>query len=79
MAAKLTHPQGNPKICATGVEQNCFRTTSIPSAPIISQESQSTKRSKSHKLALAFTSSLSCIWLLIRGVGFHIHLVEKKI
>ncbi|KAG5062946.1 hypothetical protein JHK85_004129 [Glycine max] len=28
---------GNPQICATGVEKNCFRTTSIPSAPNNSQ------------------------------------------
>ncbi|QCD89909.1 protein NSP-INTERACTING KINASE 1-like [Vigna unguiculata] len=68
--AKTFNIVGNPQICATGVEQNCFRTTSIPLAPNNSQDSQSTKRPKSHKAALAFTSSLSCICLLILGLGF---------
>ncbi|KAL5123507.1 Protein NSP-INTERACTING KINASE 1 [Glycine soja] len=36
--AKTFNIIGNPQICATGVEKNCFRTTSIPSAPNNSQE-----------------------------------------
>ncbi|KOM46052.1 protein NSP-INTERACTING KINASE 1-like [Vigna umbellata] len=68
--AKTFNIVGNPQICAAGVEQNCFRTTSIPLAPNNSQDSQSTKRPKSHKVALAFASSLSCICLLILGLGF---------
>lgn len=68
--AKTFNIVGNPQICATGIEKNCFRTTSIPSAPKNSQDSQSSKRPKSHKVALAFASSLSCICLLILGLGF---------
>ncbi|CAJ1932214.1 unnamed protein product [Sphenostylis stenocarpa] len=68
--AKTFNIVGNPQICATGVEQNCFRTTSIPSAPNNSQDTQSTKRPNSHKVALAFASSLSCICLLVLGLGF---------
>ncbi|KAL9325143.1 hypothetical protein ACSQ67_005788 [Phaseolus vulgaris] len=68
--AKTFNIVGNPQICATGVEQNCFRTTPIPSAPNNSQDSRSTKGPKSHKVALAFASSISCIGLLILGLGF---------
>ncbi|ESW25537.1 hypothetical protein PHAVU_003G044400 [Phaseolus vulgaris] len=68
--AKTFNIVGNPQICATGVEQNCFKTTPIPSAPNNSQDSRSTKGPKSHKVALAFASSISCIGLLILGLGF---------
>lgn len=68
--AKTFNIVGNPQICAPGAEQNCFRTTLIPSSPNNSQDAQSTKRPKSHKVALAFASSLSCICLLILGLGF---------
>ncbi|KAL5179525.1 Protein NSP-INTERACTING KINASE 1 [Glycine soja] len=36
--AKTFNIVGNPQICVTGVEKNCSRTTSIPSAPNNSQE-----------------------------------------
>ncbi|OIW04682.1 hypothetical protein TanjilG_00118 [Lupinus angustifolius] len=68
--AKTFSIVGNPQICATGIEQNCFRTTLIPSAINNSQDSQSSGKPKSHKVALAFASSLSCICLLVLGFGF---------
>ncbi|CAL0318147.1 unnamed protein product [Lupinus luteus] len=68
--AKTFNIVGNPQICATGIEENCFRTTLIPSAINNSQDSQSSSKPKSHKVALAFASSLSCIFLLILGFGF---------
>ncbi|XP_028768679.1 protein NSP-INTERACTING KINASE 1-like [Neltuma alba] len=61
---------GNPQICATGTEQNCFRTSVLSSSMNISQDSQSFGRPKHHKVALAFASSISCICLLIVGFGF---------
>ncbi|XP_028761862.1 protein NSP-INTERACTING KINASE 1-like [Neltuma alba] len=61
---------GNPQICATGTEQNCFRTSVLSSSMNISQDSQSSGRPKHHKVALAFASSISCICLLIVGFGF---------
>ncbi|KAJ1412045.1 Serine/threonine-protein kinase, active site [Sesbania bispinosa] len=67
--AKTFNIVGNPQICATGVEQNCFRTTLISSATNNTQDSQSSNRPSSHKVALAFASSLSCICLLILGFG----------
>ncbi|XP_058775537.1 protein NSP-INTERACTING KINASE 2-like [Vicia villosa] len=69
--AKTFNIVGNHQICVTGVEQNCFRTTLIPSAMNNnSQDLQASNRPKSHKVALAFASSLSCICLLILGFGF---------
>ncbi|KAL2349050.1 hypothetical protein Fmac_003050 [Flemingia macrophylla] len=68
--AKSFNIVGNPQICATADERNCFRTTLIPSASNNSQDAQSTIRPKSHKVALAFASSLSCICLLVLGLGF---------
>ncbi|KAK2375972.1 Protein NSP-INTERACTING KINASE 2 [Trifolium repens] len=69
--AKTFNIVGNPQICATEVKQNCFRTTLISSVMNNnSQGLQSSNRPKSHKAALAFASSLSCICLLILGFGF---------
>ncbi|PON74598.1 Serine/threonine protein kinase [Parasponia andersonii] len=63
---------GNPLICSTGKEQVCFET--VPPTPPFSsnnsQNSQPAGRPRSHKIALAFASSLGCICLLILGFGF---------
>ncbi|KAL1357421.1 protein NSP-INTERACTING KINASE 2 isoform X1 [Arachis hypogaea] len=69
--AKSFNIVGNPQICnSNGLEQHCFKTTLIPSAINSSQDSQSSNGPKSHKMALAVASSLSCICLLILGFGF---------
>ncbi|KAF9592858.1 hypothetical protein IFM89_017823, partial [Coptis chinensis] len=61
---------GNPLICATGKEQECSGTTPLPlSFNLSSSQNQPPGRPKSHKLALAFGSSLGCICLLILGFG----------
>ncbi|EOY01502.1 LRR receptor-like serine/threonine-protein kinase [Theobroma cacao] len=62
---------GNPLICATGNEQDCSRTRPMPiSFPLNnSQSSQPSGRPKSHRIVLAFGSSLGCICLLILGFG----------
>ncbi|KAL4654498.1 hypothetical protein ACB092_01G383600 [Castanea dentata] len=51
---------GNPSICATGRENDCFGTTTLlPSFALNnSQSSQPSGTTKSHKIALAFGSSL---------------------
>lgn len=71
-SAKTFNFVGNPLICPTGKEKDCYRTTPLPiSFPInSSQNSQSSTRSKSHKIALAFGSSLGCICLLVLIFGF---------
>ncbi|MED6172348.1 histidine kinase osmosensor [Stylosanthes scabra] len=69
--AKTFSIVGNPQICNNKeLEQNCFKTTLIPSAMNSSQDSQSSNETKSHKRGLAVASSLSCICLLILGFGF---------
>ncbi|TXG56740.1 hypothetical protein EZV62_018053 [Acer yangbiense] len=71
--AKTFNIVGNPLICATGTEQDCFGTAPFPLSFALnnSQNSQpSSGKSKSHKIALALGSSLGCICLLILGFGF---------
>lgn len=72
LRAKTFNIVGNPEICATGTEQDCNGTTPIPMfiSTNNSQNSQSSERPKSHKLALALGSTLGCICLLIPGFGF---------
>lgn len=72
MPAKTFDVVGNPLICATGKEPVCFGTmaTTLPFASNNSQNSQPGGRPRSHKIALAFASSLGCICLLIIGFGF---------
>ncbi|CAK9157353.1 unnamed protein product [Ilex paraguariensis] len=63
---------GNPVICATGKEPDCNGTTPLPlSIPLnYPQNFQPSGTPKSHKVALAFGTSLGCICLLIVGFGF---------
>uniref|UniRef100_A0A5B7ANC6 non-specific serine/threonine protein kinase n=1 Tax=Davidia involucrata TaxID=16924 RepID=A0A5B7ANC6_DAVIN len=70
--AKTFNILGNPLICVTGTEHDCNVTTPTPLSFSFnnSQNSQPSGRSKSHKVALAFGSSLGCICLLILGFGF---------
>ncbi|KAF8399253.1 hypothetical protein HHK36_015118 [Tetracentron sinense] len=69
--AKTFDIVGNPLICAKGSEHDCHGTMPMPlSLPLnSSQNAQPAERSKSHKVALAFGSSLGCICLLILGFG----------
>ncbi|KAF8407922.1 hypothetical protein HHK36_007060 [Tetracentron sinense] len=69
--AKTFNIVGNPLICAMGSEHECYGTMPMPlSFPLNNSENaQPSGRSKSHKVALAFGSSLGCICLLILGFG----------
>ncbi|KAK9114595.1 hypothetical protein Syun_021392 [Stephania yunnanensis] len=60
---------GNPLICATGSEKECFGTLVPLSFNLSNSQTQPPRRPKSHKLALAFGTSLGCICLLIFGFG----------
>ncbi|CAB4295489.1 unnamed protein product [Prunus armeniaca] len=77
--AKTFNAVGNPLICVAGIKQDCFETTRMPPAfpSNNSQNAQPAGRPRSHKIALAFASSLGCICLLILGFGFP-SLVEAK-
>ncbi|KAJ6318203.1 hypothetical protein OIU76_013694 [Salix suchowensis] len=68
--AKTFNIVGNPLIC--GTEHGCAGTTPVPQSLALnySQNSQPSGNSKSHKVALAFGSSLGCICLLVLGFGF---------
>ncbi|KAI4357919.1 hypothetical protein L6164_001835 [Bauhinia variegata] len=68
--AKTFNIVGNPQICAPGTEQSCFRTALLSSTLNNSQGLQSSGKSKNHRVALAFASSISCICLVIVGFGF---------
>ncbi|KAJ8640228.1 hypothetical protein MRB53_016922 [Persea americana] len=62
---------GNPLICATGKEKDCYGTEPMPLSFLNnSQSGLPAERSRSHKVALALGTSLSCICLLILGFGF---------
>ncbi|XP_008797566.1 protein NSP-INTERACTING KINASE 1-like [Phoenix dactylifera] len=62
---------GNPLICATGSEQECYGTVHMPISFNLnnSQSSPTPGRPKSHKVIIAFVSSLGSICLLSLGFG----------
>nr|TKR85020.1 leucine-rich repeat receptor-like kinase [Populus alba] len=66
--AKTFNIVGNPLIC--GTEQGCAGTTPVPQSVALnnSQNSQPSGNNKSHKIALAFGSSLGCICLLVKKI-----------
>ncbi|KAL2510058.1 Protein NSP-INTERACTING KINASE 2 [Forsythia ovata] len=72
LLAKTFNVLGNPLICATGKEPDCNGTAPMPLSfsSNNSQNPQPDGRPNSHKVALAFGSSLGCICLLILGFGF---------
>ncbi|KAF3430982.1 hypothetical protein FNV43_RR25712 [Rhamnella rubrinervis] len=72
LSAKTFNIIGNPQICATGKEQKCFVTMPMPLSSSLhnSQNPQPSGGPRSHKVALAFASSLGCLCLLIFGFGF---------
>ncbi|XP_009765506.1 protein NSP-INTERACTING KINASE 2-like [Nicotiana tabacum] len=80
LLAKTFNIMGNPIICETGKEPECNGTTSMP-LPLItlnnSQNAQPIGRTKTHKVALAFGTSLGCICLLIIGFGFFLWWRQK--
>ncbi|KGN52017.1 protein NSP-INTERACTING KINASE 1 isoform X2 [Cucumis sativus] len=73
LLAKTYNLAGNSLICSPGSEHSCNGTAPpLLFAVNTSQNSQPSGRSKGHKLALAFGSSLGCVFLLTIGFGFFI-------
>ncbi|KAJ9163436.1 hypothetical protein P3X46_023104 [Hevea brasiliensis] len=68
--AKTSNIVGNPLICGTA--KDCPGSVPTPQSLFLnnSQNSQPSGSGKSHKIALAFGSSLGCVCLLILGFGF---------
>ncbi|XP_024973839.1 protein NSP-INTERACTING KINASE 1-like [Cynara cardunculus var. scolymus] len=62
---------GNPLICQTGSEQECYGMTLMPMSMTLNttQAPSTLPRSRSHKIALAISTSLGCISLLIFGLA----------
>ncbi|KAG6779238.1 hypothetical protein POTOM_015611 [Populus tomentosa] len=61
---------GNPLICPTGSEPECFGTTLMPmSMNLNSTQTLPSDKPKSHKIAVAFGSSVGSASLIILGIG----------
>ncbi|PSS30550.1 Protein NSP-INTERACTING KINASE 1 like [Actinidia chinensis var. chinensis] len=69
--AKTFNIVGNPMICATGLEKDCYGTTLMPmSMPLNgSQTAMPIGRPKTHKVALALGLALGFTCFLILGLG----------
>ncbi|XP_022759962.1 protein NSP-INTERACTING KINASE 1-like [Durio zibethinus] len=70
-AAKTFSIVGNPLICATGSEPECRGMTLMPMSMNLnnSQTALPSTRSKSHKIAIAFGSSIGCVSLMFLILG----------
>ncbi|KAK4720434.1 hypothetical protein R3W88_010667 [Solanum pinnatisectum] len=80
LLAKTFNILGNPMICATGKESECNGTTPMP-VSFSSNNPQNVQpygKPKTHKVALAFGTSLGCIFLLIVGFGFFLWWRQKN-
>ncbi|KAH0756806.1 hypothetical protein KY290_020299 [Solanum tuberosum] len=79
LLAKTFNILGNPMICATGKESECNGTAPMPLS-FSSNNPQNVLpagKPKTHKVALAFGTSLGCIFLLIVGFGFFLWWRQK--
>ncbi|GMI77024.1 NSP-interacting kinase 1 [Hibiscus trionum] len=70
-AAKTFSIVGNPLICPTGAEPGCHGMTLMPMSMNLNstQAVQPTGRSRSHKVAIAFGSSIGCVSLMFLILG----------
>ncbi|PIN12748.1 Serine/threonine protein kinase [Handroanthus impetiginosus] len=71
LPAKTFNVIGNPMICSTGKEPDCNGTAPVAVSLSLNnaQNRQSSGSRKSHKIAIAFGSSLACLCLLILAFG----------
>ncbi|KAK4712319.1 hypothetical protein R3W88_006832 [Solanum pinnatisectum] len=68
--AKKFNIVGNPLICETGFEPDCYGMQLLPmSMTLNGSESSPSGKQKGHKIALVFGSTLGCISLLVLGIG----------
>ncbi|OMO52687.1 hypothetical protein COLO4_37039 [Corchorus olitorius] len=70
-AAKTFSIVGNPLICATGSEPECHGMTLMPMSMNLNstQTALPSGRSKTHKIAIAFGSSIGCVSLMVLILG----------
>lgn len=76
--AKTFNIVGNPQICATGTEPDCYGTQLMPMSMSLntSQTVPSTRR-ESHKVAVALASSIGCVCLIILAFGILLWLRQR--
>ncbi|MFS7974149.1 putative protein kinase RLK-Pelle-LRR-II family [Helianthus anomalus] len=62
---------GNPLMCPTGSEQQCYGMTLMPiSMPLnTTQAANTSSRRKTHKTAIAVGTSLGCVFMLVFGLA----------
>ncbi|PKI62515.1 hypothetical protein CRG98_017139, partial [Punica granatum] len=72
LLAKTFKVVGNPLLCATGHEKDCYWTPQMPTTinSSNSQNFESSESRKSHNLGLALVLSLGCICILLLSVSF---------
>ncbi|KAK8588653.1 hypothetical protein V6N12_023077 [Hibiscus sabdariffa] len=70
-AAKTFSIVGNPLICPTGAEPECHGMTLMPMSMNLNstQAAQPSGRPRSHKIAIAFGSSIGCVSLMFLILG----------
>ncbi|KAE8694485.1 Protein NSP-INTERACTING KINASE 3 [Hibiscus syriacus] len=70
-ASKTFSIVGNPLICPTGAEPECHGMTLMPMSMNLNttQAAQPSGRSQSHKIAIAFGSSIGCVCLMFLILG----------
>ncbi|CAI9777500.1 unnamed protein product [Fraxinus pennsylvanica] len=71
---------GNPSICPTGSEPPCHGITLMPMSMTMnnSETALSSGRQKSHNFALALSSSIGCIGLLLLGFGLFLWMRRRQ-
>lgn len=76
--AKTFNIVGNPQICATGTEPDCYGTQLMPMSMSLntSQTLPSSKR-ENHKVAFALASSIGCVCLIILAFGILLWLRQR--
>ncbi|KAL6909623.1 hypothetical protein ACP4OV_001282 [Aristida adscensionis] len=70
--ARTFNVVGNPLICGTNAEKDCYGTAPMPVSYNLnsSQGAIPGAKSKSHKFAIAFGSTIGCISFLLLAAGF---------
>ncbi|KAF8020581.1 hypothetical protein BT93_G1116 [Corymbia citriodora subsp. variegata] len=77
--AKTFNIVGNPQICATGTEPDCYGTQLMPmSMSLNTSQTLPSSKHESHKVALALASSIGCVCLIILAFGILLWLRQRQ-
>ncbi|XP_030550581.1 protein NSP-INTERACTING KINASE 1-like isoform X1 [Rhodamnia argentea] len=76
--AKTFNIVGNPQICTTGTEPDCYGTQLMPmSMSLNTSQTVPSSRRENHKVALALASSIGCVCLIILAFGILLWLRQR--